>query len=696
MQQRGYFTFGILTNTSPSIDVRTTLPRANEVNEIINLLSEPQTRTVLITGTPGSGKSTLASLVFSQMQENLPDSSLRFQHYVWLKIGPRATWPDISAALLNALQGKRRRAEKLSQRIALQTVHEVLHRPEQGALIVLDQCEELFRQVVEAQNQASPYTVGVGLSSAVRFLEMLQQDLGDTRVLLTCEQSPYSSSDYSDVPAIREYKTGRLTVTDGIGFLQQRTITGLQQDLSDVWQRCYGHVYTLLLFSVLKNLSGLSLHYLLNASAYQILWEGDISQNLIEAVFSNLSATQMSLLRSLSLFRETVSLTAVIAVLTDETTLETTFSTFESEIKMLAALGLIEQNRSHDGEIEYSLHNVLSRYILKHYLENAQHRVSGLLPSSLGVVNQPGPVNIDDEARLIALAAGHMRIANYYQRLTQQSFLPHQQSTNPNEATPSLSALEHLCLGWHWQKACDQLYAQRLDEDLLRWEIWHTLIQLYEMMLPPTGMLKRRDEGLICSTLGMIYGRMGEYEQSRMYYTSALAIQRDMNDTQSEATTLINQGEFLRGVGDIELASKNFEQALTLLTPQGDPQLVCILWHNMGLLAQQQGDIRTSAHYLTQSLSLAQQNRDQKRESLILTNLGLLLCEQGRFQEALSLLLPALQMRHVQHDTGIDTLISFLNKLEEKMGKKTFATMRESAQLEGKRQMVLRALATLL
>ncbi|HEU5377442.1 MAG TPA: tetratricopeptide repeat protein [Ktedonobacteraceae bacterium] len=664
-----------------------TLSRTDEVNAVVGRLREPQIRTVLITGAPGVGKSTLAALIFNLFQDQLLEST--FRQCIWLRPGPRATWPDVTTALLNTLQPP----GQISQRPDLMLLYEVLRQPGQGVLIVLDQCEELFERAIEAQNSATPYAVGIGLSSAVRFLEMLQQDLGESRILLTCTKSPYGS-DYRETPGVCEHMLGGLTIVEGIHLLQQRNVMGLQQDLSAIWQRCSGHVYSLLLFSALKNLSGLSLHYLLISSQYTIIWEGNIVQNLVEAVVSFLNPTQMSLLRALCLFREAASLAGITEVVTGERArLEADLQIFEQEMNNLVALGLIEQFERTDGETGYLLHDILNQYLLKHYLESEQRRLGNYASSSLGVANQPGPVQVNEEARHIALAAGHMRVAGYYQRIAQQVCPPRQQRANPNEVTPLLAMLEHFCLGWHWQTAYDQLYTQGLDEDLLRWEIWHTLIRLYEMMLPPTGSLNRRDEGLVCSALGMIYGRLSEFEQSRTYYTSALAIQRDMGDQQGEAITLANQGEFLRSLGDIEPARKNFEQAMNQVQPQSNPDLACVLMHNMALLAQQRGEYQQSSSYFMQALTLAQQKQDSAREGMILSNIGLLLCEQQRYPEGLSLLFPALQMRQMQHDPGAASLLTFLNKLEQRLGSKAFANLRQAAQEPGKQEQVLRMLS---
>lgn len=693
MQQPAYFTFGILSDTPPAIDLRMTMPRSDEVNELVTLLSEPQTRTVLLTGPTGVGKSTLAALVFDQFQSHMLEGLMEFRHYIWLRPGPRATWPDIVSALLNVLQGAGQpNRVSLTQQASIQRLYDLLRQRGQGALIVLDQCEELFDRAIEARNQDSPYTVGVGLSGAVRFLEVLQQDLGESRFLLTCTRSPFGS-DYSNTPGVREYIVEGMTIVEALHLLQQRSVSGLQQDLSTLWQFCSGHVYTLIVFSTLKSLSGLSLHYLLNSPMYQILWEGSILQNLIEAMLGFLNPIQMALIRALCLFREAPPVAGLVYVATGERArLESDLQAFEQEARNLAILGIVEQIKRYDGQDGYLLHPLLTRYLLNHYLESEQRRPTGYLTSSLGVVNQPVELQATMEARQNALAAGHSHVANYYWSVAQQICPPHRQRSGPNDVTPLLAMLEHLCLGWHWQTAYDQLYELALDEDLLRWETWHTLIRLYEMMLPPTGSLIRRDEGLVCSALAMIYSRMGEFEQSRTYFTSALAIQRDMDDHLSQAITLTNQGEFLRTLGDQEQARQNFEQALSLVQPQTNPELACVLAHNMALLTQYQHDYQLSLRYFMQSLQLARQNQDRERESLILSNIGLFLCEQQRYQDGLALLLPALQTRHARNDPHTTSLITFLSKLEQRMGNAAFTNLRQAAQAEGQQEQVLRSL----
>jgi hypothetical protein len=86
-----------------------------------------------------------------------------------------------------------------------------------------------------------------------------------------------------------------------------------------------------------------------------------------------------------------------------------------------------------------------------------------------------------------------------------------------------IAIAHHLCFGWHWQQAHDLLSYEELDEGMIRWGAWNTLIQLYTAMVPPLGVVTRRDEGQIFSQLGLLYGRLGDYTQSMFYFEQALA-----------------------------------------------------------------------------------------------------------------------------------------------------------------------------
>ena len=684
----------IHTTTPPATDPPLILQRVDEVQTLVRMLGEPTTSTVVLSGDSGAGKSTLAALLYRCLEVAAAAGQSPLQCFVWLSIGPNATLPDALAAILNCLElqgqdGASRGAESLGtqggagravttdfpflkpeQQISL--LVERLRHAREGVLIVLDQ----FDQLLDAGHFQEP----VGRGAVSLFLEALQQDLGASRFLLTCHRSPYGSTNDQQA-RVRSYLVSRVSIPEGVALLQQRGVVGGHQELSLVWQRCAGHVYALLLFSVLSVQSGFALSYLLDSPDYAQMWRGEVIFNLLRAVSYFLNPVQRTLMRALCLFSEPVPMQGILMAIlgghADVDANRNRADTFERELAILTRLSLVQQFSDEGGEQYYILHTLPRQFMLAHYLDESYEFPGRKTTSALGVATQPGLTNNHPEALEIALAAGHIQVAAYYANLAQRLCQPSGSRLSLQDIEPLLAQIFHLCLGWHWQQAYDLLQAERLHETLLQWGAWNTLIRLYTAMIPPYGILTRHDEGLVRSHLGLLYGRLGDYARSRACYESALAIQRETGDRHGEAITLANQGEILRGQGDAQQARANFEQALQLNEQENDPHLKSVLLHNLGLLSQNEKDFSQAFHYYVEALKLARRSQEQFHQGMILTNMGMLLYEQGRAAEALKLLFSALQLRQSLQDPGTSSIVLFLNTLEQKMGAEAFARLKQ-------------------
>jgi Tfp pilus assembly protein PilF len=214
---------------------------------------------------------------------------------------------------------------------------------------------------------------------------------------------------------------------------------------------------------------------------------------------------------------------------------------------------------------------------------------------------------------------------------------------------------------------------------MIQWGEWNALLGLYTAMLPPFGFLMRRDEALVSSHVAMIYGRLGEHQQSKSYFEQALTIQQQIGDVPGQVMTLINQGELLRSRGEYHQARQNFEQSLALLKEHADDQLHCILLHNMGLIFQHEKNFEQALHSYTEALRLATAMDKQDYAGMILTNLGMLLYEKNEYKEGIALMLEALRMRNLAHDPSVPTLERFLVALEQKMGSEAYSALCKEA-----------------
>jgi len=695
----------IYSKVPPLTDPRIVLQRVDEVSAAFRMLSDAQTSTLVLTGDSGAGKSTLAALLYRRLEMAIQAGQAPIRHLVWLSLGSNATLPDVIATILREIEmvDERRISagggnvgaglapaptlpppvslppasyerfsdffmQKPEEQIGL--LRQELCRPQASSFVVLDQFEELY------DAESSKEIVGRG--AIPLFLKMLQSNLGGSKVVLTSRTSPFNKQNAEDT-CIRTNLVSRVSIPEGVALLQQRGVQGSPEELSFIWQRCAGHVFALILFSTLSDLSGFSLSYLLNSPDYAPMWNGDVTFNLIGTVINFLNPIQRTILRTLCLFNEPVPVDGLIIATTGQDNSALDIPTFDRELGALTGFALVQHYPQDNGSSSYFLHLLLRDYMKDHYLEGSDRHSSGDLTNALGVTVEPNTILGNPEAQDIALAAGHLRVAAYYSHLAQRYCPPSSKRQGLQDVEPLIAIAHHLCFGWHWQQAYDLLSYEELDEGMLRWGAWNTLIQLYTAMVPPLGVVTRRDEGQIFSQLGLLYGRLGDYKQSMFYFELALATEDEIGDLRGECVTLANQGEILRSMGEMQQAHAKFERVLLLNRQEYDVHLECVVLHNLGLLYQNGKNYQQAWNYYQQALKLAQSLQERANTGIILTNMGMLLFDQGQLQESLALLLPALQIRQSLQDRTASSLVLFLETLEQMMGREAFVRLRQEA-----------------
>ena len=512
------------------------LPRTDEVNTVLHMLSAPQTSTVILEGDAGVGKSTLVALLFHRLQATAQAGSTSSHNFVWLSLGPNATLPDTIFAILNSMHMSIANFFLLKPEQQIAFLWHALRQPQTSTYVILDQFDELLNPASSSNR--------TGRSKISFLLEMMKQDLGQSRFLLTCYRSPFHSQNHNyQEMRIRSYVVSHLNLPEGLALLQHYSVQGSQQELSLVWQKCGGHLFALTLFGILATLSNFTLSYLLDSPDYQSMWSENVTLNLIGAVYYYLNPIQRTLLRTLCLFNEPVPLEAIVTANADDNNNfaatssspeirheQSTHSTFERELAALTRISLVQETPGEDGLRMYYLHPLLQQYTIEHYLEGSNHHTGGNPSSALGVATVSHPMEYNAEAQQIALAAGHMRVVNYYAHLAQKYCPLQEKRSSLQDIEPLLAVVRHLCLGWHWQEAYDLLSTQGLHESMMRWGAWNALIELYSAMLPPHGILNRHDfaprlqlPGFVLWTLGRLPKRATRTTNRRWKFNVRLA-----------------------------------------------------------------------------------------------------------------------------------------------------------------------------
>ncbi len=660
------FAFGVQT-TAPLLDPDVIMQRADDIDVIQRMLTDVQTSAVLLVGDSGVGKSTLAALIYHRLLL-AQQANMAAPHYlVWVTANSYTTLSDILAAILQGVEVQITDFFLLSLEQQIQLVQRALQRSQENALLVLDQFESLL-------------SGGVALREVQLFLSLLQTDLGSSRFLLTSSTAPFDEQHMMEQIRIRVYLVSRISIPEGVALLQRRGIRGTSEELSLVWQRCGGHVLALILFCSLVELRGIAPGYLLLAPEHQPLWNGAVASNIFALLYQYLPTTQKQVLRCLSLFSEPMPLQAIAMTIREDNDSIVASSQFYAqvgqELQALVRLTLVQTIQDSTLDVFFALHPILHHCMQEHYLEGREQQ-----ESNYETQGRSTQLNVQQSA----LAAGHIAVANYYSMLAQEQVPSQTQRTRMQDIEPLLELIRHLCLGQRWQQACDLLFKEGLHESLVRWGALRTLIALYAMLLPPLGVVTRRDEGLLSSHLAMLYGRIGDRQQNQAYFEQALRIQHETNDTYGEAVTLTNQGELCRMHGEREQAHIHFEKAMLLSRQQPDQQrqqkiqLQCIILHNMGLLYADTKDYNPALSCYLQALRLTYKLQEQHYRGTILTNLGMLLYTQGQQREGVAVLLAALQLRKTLLDPGVVLLERFFVALEQRLGTQAYTSLYQSA-----------------
>lgn len=136
--------------------------------------------------------------------------------------------------------------------------------------------------------------------------------------------------------------------------------------------------------------------------------------------------------------------------------------------------------------------------------------------------------------------------------------------------------------------------------------------------------------------LGRIYGLIGNYRQSLLYYGRALDMARHRSDVEGEAMLLLNLGAQYLRQEDYDRSRFYLEQSLKLYSQSPDYSALSLIYLNLAIISYKTSDLDNALTHLRISHSYALKSSNTDALILSKQHLGAIYHEQGRYREALN------------------------------------------------------------
>lgn len=134
----------------------------------------------------------------------------------------------------------------------------------------------------------------------------------------------------------------------------------------------------------------------------------------------------------------------------------------------------------------------------------------------------------------------------------------------------------------------------------------------YERALMLLNSIDKQTRGIVMANAAIAYADKGDVATTEAFFTEAIDIARELNDTTAEALRRNNYASYLIDIGHAQRAIVSLEHALKLIEDQQNPLYSAIFLDNMGLAyrALQKPDKALANHQLAQTQLASQEQKD--------------------------------------------------------------------------------------
>jgi len=220
------------------------------------------------------------------------------------------------------------------------------------------------------------------------------------------------------------------------------------------------------------------------------------------------------------------------------------------------------------------------------------------------------------------------RAADYYASIRK----PESEWESIDDLEPQLAEFEHRVRGGDYDEACRVL--RPIDFGYLyRWGHYARLVEMRERLL---GRIT--DPGLQAGNLGSLGNAchaVGHVRQAIGFHEQALAVAREIGNRQMESNQLGSLGFDYRTLGQVEQSIGFHEQSLTIAREIGNRQAESVQLGNLGNAHRFLGRVELAIKFYKEALTIAREIDRRQPESSWLGNLGNAYCSLGQFERAI-------------------------------------------------------------
>jgi CHAT domain-containing protein/tetratricopeptide (TPR) repeat protein len=155
-------------------------------------------------------------------------------------------------------------------------------------------------------------------------------------------------------------------------------------------------------------------------------------------------------------------------------------------------------------------------------------------------------------------------------------------------------------------------------------------LALGDLSVTPYPMI----DGETWNDLGILYHRMGDYDQSLLAYAAAQKVWEKMHNEAGHADTLINQAQALLESNDTQGAVRAFDEALAIARADGLKGVEAGALRGLGTAYAKGGDMRDARGFFLHSLELARASGASAAESYALRAIADVDFREGHLTEA--------------------------------------------------------------